>query len=89
MKKSSAKSADKEIQAEYDFASGLRGKYSHRYQRDANVVMLEPDVAKAFHNANALNDSLRALAHIIQRQGKDLAGKILRCAKLGATDLKP
>jgi hypothetical protein len=76
MKKPSAKSADKEMQAEYDFASGLRGKYSRRYQRGANVVMLEPDVAKAFPNTNAVNDSLRALARIIQRQGKALAGKM-------------
>ncbi len=64
------------MQAEYDLASGLRGKYSRRYQRGANVVMLEPDVAKAFPNTNAVNDSLRALARIIQRQGKALAGKM-------------
>jgi len=39
------------------------------------VVVLEPDVAKVFPNADAVNDSLRALAHIIRRQGKALAGK--------------
>ncbi len=63
------------MQPEYDFSSGVRGKYFRRYQRGANVVVLEPDVAKAFPNASAVNDSLRALAHIIQRQGKALAGK--------------
>jgi hypothetical protein len=75
MKKPSAKSADKDMRAEYDFSRGVRGKYFRRYQRGANVVVLEPDVAKAFPNAGAVNDSLRALANIIHRQEKALAGK--------------
>ncbi len=75
MKKPSAKSADKDMRAEYDFSRGVRGKYFRRYHRGANVVVLEPDVAKAFPNAGAVNDSLRALANIIHRQGKALAGK--------------
>ena len=53
---------------EYDFSSGVRGKYSQRYQRGTNVVVLEPDVAKVFSNAATVNDSLRALAGIIRRQ---------------------
>jgi hypothetical protein len=32
------------------------------------VVVLEPDVAKIFSNAETVNDSLRALADIIRRQ---------------------
>lgn len=74
MKKPSAKSADKKLQPEYDFSRGVRGKYFRRYHRGTNVVVLEPDVAKAFPNAGAVNDSLRALANIIHRQGKALAG---------------
>jgi len=75
MKKASVKSADKDTRAEYDFSRGVRGKYFRRYQRGANVVVLEPDVAKAFPNADSVNDSLRALANIIHRQEKALAGK--------------
>jgi hypothetical protein len=75
MKKPSAKSADKDTRAEYDFSRGVRGKYFRRYQRGANVVVLEPDVAKIFPNADSVNDSLRALANIIRRQEKALAGK--------------
>jgi ribose 1,5-bisphosphokinase PhnN len=75
MKKPSTKSADKDMRAEYDFSRGVRGKYFRRYQRGANVVVLEPDVAKIFPNAGAVNDSLRALANIIHRQEKVLAGK--------------
>jgi hypothetical protein len=39
------------------------------------VVVLEADVAAVFPNAEAVNDSLRALAGIIRRQHKALAGK--------------
>jgi hypothetical protein len=75
MKKASAKSDDNGLRVEYDFSRGVRGKYFRRYQRGANVVVLEPDVAKIFPNADVVNDSLRALASIIHRQGKALAGK--------------
>ena len=63
------------MRAEYDFSRGVRGKHFRRYQRGANVVVLEPDVAKIFPTAGAVNDSLRALARIIRRQEKAPAGK--------------
>jgi uncharacterized DUF497 family protein len=66
--KKSVKSAGKDMQAEYDFSRGVRGKHFRRYNRGANVVVLEPDVAKVFSNAETVNDSLRALAGIIRRQ---------------------
>ncbi|PYI96411.1 MAG: hypothetical protein DMF00_14955 [Verrucomicrobia bacterium] len=53
---------------EYDFSQGLRGKYARRYAEGTNVVVLEPDVAKAFPNAEAVNSSLRSLAEIIRRR---------------------
>jgi len=56
------------MRAEFDFSRGVRGKYFRRYHRGANVVVLEPDVAKMFPNAETVNDSLRALAGIIRRQ---------------------
>jgi hypothetical protein len=68
MKKPSAKSAGREMQSEYDFSRGVRGKHFRRYHRGTNVVVLEPDVAKVFFNAETVNDSLRALAGIIRRQ---------------------
>jgi hypothetical protein len=68
MKKPSAKSADREMQPEYDFSTGVRGKHFRRYHRGTNVVVLEPDVAKIFSNAETVNGSLRALADIIRRQ---------------------
>jgi hypothetical protein len=57
-----------EMLREYDFSQGVRGKYARRYARGSNVVVLEPDVAKVFPNAEAVNSSLRSLAEIIRRR---------------------
>jgi len=62
-----------EMLADYDFSGGVRGKYTKRYARGSNVVRLEPDVAKVFPTAEAVNDSLRALAGILRRRSKTLA----------------
>jgi hypothetical protein len=57
-----------EMLREYDFSQGVRGKYARRYARGTNVVVLEPDVAKVFPNAEAVNSALRSLAEIIRRR---------------------
>ncbi len=65
-----------ELREEYDFSKmsgGIRGKYAKKYPKDANVVMIEPDVAKIFPDANSVNEALRALAKIInQHTSKNL-----------------
>ena len=53
-----------ELRPEYDFdySKGVRGKYYKRILKEgANVVVLEPDVAKAFPNSAAVNDALRVV----------------------------
>lgn len=75
MKKATSKAAEPELRGEYDFARGVRGKYARRYAQGANVVVLEADVARMFPSAEAVNDSLRALAGIIRRQRKALPAK--------------
>lgn len=75
MKKATDKATEPEMRAEYDFSRGVRGKYARRYAQGSNVVVLEADVAKAFPNAEAVNDSLRALAGILRRQHKAMVGK--------------
>ena len=75
MKKAPDKATEPELRAEYDFSRGVRGKHAQRYAQGTNVVVLEADVAKAFPNAESVNDSLRALAGIIRRQKKALAHK--------------
>lgn len=65
---------DSVMQPHYDLAGGVRGKYARRYAQGTDVVVLEPDVARAFPNAEAVNSSLRALAQIIRKQ-KSAAAK--------------
>ena len=62
--------ADDDILPEYDFSGGQRNKYAARYAEGTNVVVLDPDVAAVFPNAAAVNEALRALAGIIERQGR-------------------
>lgn len=50
---------------EYDFSSGVRGKYASRYPKGVNVVILEPDVAKVFRNSRSVNQVLRALSQAL------------------------
>jgi hypothetical protein len=69
-----AREKNDEMLREYDFSEGVRGKYARRYAQGSNVVLLEPDVAKMFPNAEAVNTSLRSLAQIIRRR-KSLAEK--------------
>jgi hypothetical protein len=51
-----------EMRAEYDFSKGVRGKYHKRLLKEGtNVVVLEPDIAKAFPTSDAVNDALRVV----------------------------
>jgi hypothetical protein len=50
--------SDDEI-PETDFSGGERGKYYVRAMRGTNVVLLEPDVAKVFHDSAAVSQALR------------------------------
>ena len=56
-----------EMRAEYefDYSTAVRGKYYRRLLKEgANVVVLEPDVAKAFRSSAAVNDALRSLLNV-------------------------
>jgi len=68
-----ARERNNEMLGEYDFSRGVRGKYARRYAQGTNVVVLEPDVAKVFPNAEAVNSSLRGLAEIIRRRKRATA----------------
>jgi hypothetical protein len=52
-----------ELRSEYDLASlsgRVRGKYYARATAGTTLVLLEPDVAKAFPNGSSVNAALRA-----------------------------
>ena len=65
-------SLDDELLPEYDFSKmqgGVRGKYVERYQAGTNLVLLDPDVAKAFPTEADVNKALRLLMQVADRQG--------------------
>ena len=66
--KENKKKNGSEMLSEYDFSGGVRGKYAERYQEGANVVILDRDVAKVFHDRDSVNRALRALVGIIHHQ---------------------
>jgi hypothetical protein len=63
MKKASRKSGD-QLRPEYkrsDFGTLVRGKYAQRVAEASNVVVLEPQVARAFPTDYAVNRALKGL----------------------------
>lgn len=52
------------MRKEYNFSGGIRGKYAKRYATGSNVVVLDPDVARLYPDARAVNRALRALAEV-------------------------
>lgn len=65
-----------ELRSEYDFVQmegGVRGKYIERYHAGTNLVLLDPDVAQAFPNGEAVNDALRMLIQVAQHQQPNTA----------------
>ena len=61
-----------EMRPEYDFSQlkgRVRAKYAERYREGTNLVLLDPDVAAAFPDAKAVNEALRLLMDVAQRQG--------------------
>ncbi len=82
--KAKEKKISDELRPEYDFdySKAVRGKYYKRLLSEgANVVMLEPDVAKAFTNSDAVNEALRSLLDLTkttQRLTKHYTGRAAR-----------
>jgi len=46
----------------------VRGKYVDRYREGTNLVLLESDVQAAFPDAESVNEALRMLMKVAQRQ---------------------
>jgi len=67
MKKPGNRTND-ELRPEYDLRQllrgGIRGKYAKRYHAGTNLVLLDPDVRKAFRNERAVNDALRLVIEL-------------------------
>jgi hypothetical protein len=61
-------SANDELRPEYDLRRllkrGVRGKYAKRYHAGTNLVLLDPEVRKAFPSERAVNDALRLVIEL-------------------------
>lgn len=70
MKMENNQELEDELLPEYDFSNmtGVRGKYIERYKTTTNIVLLDPDVAQAFPTSDSVNEALRLLMQIAQRQ---------------------
>ena len=58
-----------EMRSEYkieDLGVGVRGKYYEAYKESHNVVLLRPEVAKAFPTEEAVNEALMSLIKVAQ-----------------------
>lgn len=63
MKDKHKKSHD-DLRSEYnfDYSEAVRGKYYKKLMEEgSNIVVLEPDVAKVFHDSASVNEALRSL----------------------------
>ena len=72
MKKAKTEVED-ELRPEYkrsDFGVIVRGKYASQLKGETNVVLLEPDVARAFPNDEAVNKALRYLLEIAEASSR-------------------
>jgi len=58
------------MRTEYDFTGAVRAKYASRYRQGSNVVVLDPDVAKAFTDSRAVNRALRAILEALPSRPK-------------------
>lgn len=73
MKKAKRTGKD-ELRAEYkrsDFPKGLvRGKYAERLRESSNIVVLEPQVARAFPTQEAVNNALLSLIQLAEKAAR-------------------
>jgi hypothetical protein len=62
-----------DLEPEYDLREllkgSVRGKYAERYQAGTNLVLLDPEVAKAFPDERAVNDALRLVIQLSEIAG--------------------
>jgi len=64
MKKASVKKLDDSLRSEYDLSrlrGGVRGKYYRQAAAGTNLMLIEPELAEVFRDAESVNRALRLL----------------------------
>ncbi|MFA6472447.1 MAG: hypothetical protein WCU00_10440 [Candidatus Latescibacterota bacterium] len=75
-KKKEEHTDDMRPEYELDYSKAVRGKYSERLLKGgSNIVVLEPDVAKTFHDSATVNEALRKIIDLTQITRKTAAHK--------------
>jgi hypothetical protein len=67
------KNLNGELRVEYDLSklkNRVRGKYVERFQQGTNLILLEPEIAKAFPDSEAVNNALRMLIQVAENQSQ-------------------
>ena len=62
-----------ELRSQYDLSklkNRVRGKYVERFQQGTNLVLLEPEIAKAFPDSESVNNALRMLMQVAENQNR-------------------
>jgi len=60
-----AEQDDMRPEYDFDYTTAVRGKYyRHLLEERANVVVLDPDIARAFRDSAAVNEALRSLLEL-------------------------
>lgn len=71
MNKDKNKIEEDEMRSEYDLSklkNRVRGKYVERYNEGTNLILLEADVQEAFPDSESVNEALRMLIKVADRQ---------------------
>jgi hypothetical protein len=83
MKKASAKTEADSLRPEYDLSQlqgGVRGKYYRKATAGSNLVLIEPELADVFPDAESVNRALRLLVDTAEA-----AATPPRCQRKGPT----
>lgn len=75
MEKVESETEEDEMRPEYDFSQlkgRVRGKYVERYREGTNMILLAPDVAEAFPDADSVNEALRFLIRVTKENRPEL-----------------
>ena len=73
MRKELAKRRSDDLRPEYDLTrlkGGVRGKYYKQATAGTNLVLLDPDVARAFPDSGSVNRALRLLHEVATKSSR-------------------
>jgi len=67
-----------------DFGELIRGKYAERLKKQANLVLLDPRVARAFPTSEAVNEALLSLLELTEKTAR-LTRRPVRRSRTGGS----